>query len=151
MTKRKDPKDLLKRGRPTDYTVELGEEICWAVTTMPFSIYKICDAHDNFPDPSQVLRWTHRFPEFRTKYLEAKRLQIHTKMEYSHRLYETANKDTDASLLNGQVNLYKWEAARLLPKLYGDTTYVEDKEKVMQTLDELGKMVAKHSEMRKDS
>ncbi|AXH77682.1 MAG: terminase small subunit [Caudoviricetes sp.] len=151
MTKRKDPKDLLKTGRPTKYTPELGQEICVAIATMPYSLHKICDLHDNFPDVANVMRWTHIVPTFRALYLEAKRLQIHTKMEYSHTLYENSTKETDSSLLNGQVNLYKWEAARLLPRLYGDTTYVEDKEKVMQTLDELGKMVAKHSEAQKDS
>ena len=116
-------------GRPTDYTPELGEEICRVIASHPYSLRKLCNMYDHWPNPDTIHTWTHRFDAFSDMYLEAKRLQIHAKMEYAHALFEDCDLDAKvaATLVQGQVSLYKWEAQRLLPKLYGDYTYVDQK------------------------
>lgn len=116
-------------GRPTDFTPELGVKICEAIASIPYSLKRICALNPGFPVDSTVVLWTNKYPDFSSQYLEAKRRQIYARVEYATQLLEEADVTTKAGVAKAlaQVNLIKWEASRLLPKLYGDKTFEDEK------------------------
>lgn len=109
-------------GRPSAYTVELAAEICEKISCLPFSLKKICEMHPHWPSHSTIVLWSNKHQDFSGQYLDAKRKQIFAKMEYATQVLEEADvtNKTAVALANAKVNLIKWEASHLLPKLFGD-------------------------------
>lgn len=118
-----------KLGRPSIYTPELAQNICETIATHPYSLKSLCDLFPHWPNSTTIIDWTNKFPIFSTQYLEAKRRQIHTKMEYASQLLAEADVDSKAAVSKAvaQVNLIKWEASHLLPKLYGEKVFEDVK------------------------
>lgn len=132
MTKRKDPKDYVKKGRPTDYSIELGERVCEMVASNPVGLNTIMSLYDDFPHPSTIYTWHTKHPDFREKYLKAKGLQAILKVQEIDELLDCPLlfiKDAmgqdridppSASMRIARANNRKWEAARLAPKIYAE-------------------------------
>jgi hypothetical protein len=134
MTKRKDPKDLQKRGaKPFPYTRELADEICLAISTSTDSLKKICARNPHFPCREKIWEWRITNPEFGNLYDIAKRNQADLLAE---EITEIADDDTHDAKFGDNGNLIqnteyiarsrlkvdtrKWIACKLLPKVYGD-------------------------------
>lgn len=93
---------------------------------------------DGFPDQETILRWRRSFPEFGTQFVEAKAFQAMVYVEEIYDISDDATRDlieTDKGAIPNssaiaraklQVETRKWVVARLLPKLYGDRSYVEN-------------------------
>lgn len=73
MTKRKNPKDYLKTGRPSTYTKELGQEICLRISNGELLTKIVLE--DGMPAFSTVYDWADAHPEFSSALSRAKRIQ----------------------------------------------------------------------------
>lgn len=106
-------------GRPSDYTEEMGDEICARIAEGQ-SLRKICEA-DDMPSRSSVLRWLHAQPEFEAKCARARTLQADVMDDL---VLETAEDCTAANFQASRVKIaaYQWRASRLNPKRFGDRT-----------------------------
>lgn len=137
-TPKKRKEDLLKVGRPSSYTPELGMKICRAISTSVDSLKKICARNPDFPNRECIWSWRLDFPEFANLYNEARRTQADLMAE---ELNEIADDDS-GDLMFGElgtpkqntefiarsrlrIDTRKWIACKLLPKVYGDKTITE--------------------------
>lgn len=76
----------------------------------------------------QLLKWYERTPERWASYIRAKQTGIELRVSEAHRIAASAGVGiTDPALANVaiararlEVDLVKWEASKLVPKLYGD-------------------------------
>lgn len=137
MTKKKNPKDYLKLGRPSKYTPELGEKICRAIATSTDSLKAICARNDDFPNRECIWGWRLDFPDFANMYDNAKRTQADLLAEEIKEIADDVSNDTllkqdkqgnEYEVANTEwiarsrlrVDTRKWIACKLLPKVYGD-------------------------------
>lgn len=121
-------------GRPTLYTPELAQLICDKIATQRHGLKKICDMYDELPDHETVKGWKLRYPEFLTRYLQAKKDQINVMMDEidetidENLLYYTDDKGNrridspSATIALAKANNRKWFASKLAPKYYGTNT-----------------------------
>lgn len=65
----------MRTGRPTDYTPELGVEMC-ALIAEGETVFDLCE-QENMPDKSTFFRWLYKYDDFRDIYLKAKKAQTH--------------------------------------------------------------------------
>ena len=128
-TPRKDPKDYLKTGRPPKYSLELAKEICETITCSELGLIHLCQANPHWPDRATVFKWRAKHPEFGAMYRKAKEEQAHVCVEFMHELMnephiildpETGQHRVDSPLLRLKLDHFKWHAAKLKPKDYGD-------------------------------
>ena len=137
-TKKKDPKDFLKRGRPTKYTPEMVDLICERVATHDCGLRQLTDMYDDLPDKVNINIWRRKYPEFRSRYAQAKCEQIEFLTEDILEIADDASNDWMEHIdkktgcvswqLNGEhiqrsrvrIDTRKWLAAKLAPKIYGD-------------------------------
>jgi hypothetical protein len=143
MTRRKNPEDKLKAGRPTLYTKELADLVCERVSTCTFGLARMCQLYKDLPDKTTINLWRYKHPEFSTQYAQAKLKQADLMAEElleiaddgSNDWMESFGEDGDMSYkLNGEhvqrsrlrIDTRKWLASKLLPKQYGQ--HAEEKE-----------------------
>ena len=117
-------------GRPTDYSIQLAEEICDRISTGE-PLVRICKEEDK-PNVVTVYRWLSRFPEFSNMYARAKDQAADTLAEEIQDLadqmpMEKTDKDGNTSFdsayiqwMRLRVDARKWVAAKLKPRKYGD-------------------------------
>jgi hypothetical protein len=146
----------MERGRPTKYTDELADEICDVVSASELGLLHLVNLNPHWPDRSNIFKWRLRHPYFRDRYLKAKQDQADVVVEYMHELMnephvyfnpETGQNKVDSPLLKLKLDHFKWHAAKLKPKEYGDTKQLEtvntdisdDCKKRYQDLDERNK------------
>ncbi len=99
------------------YTDALAESICDAIANGA-SLRKICEQPD-MPDRMTVLRWVETVQGFAAKYGRAREAQG----DYMDDLIlDTADTTTseNAPASRVKIDAYKWRAAKLKPKAYGD-------------------------------
>lgn len=134
MTKRKNPEDLKKTGRPTKYTQELGDEICEAISSSELGLIHLCNAHSNWPDRATIFKWRLKFPEFGDKYTRAKEDQTEVVVEFMQELMNEPHKwedpesgmvKIDVQMLRLKIDTMKWHASKLKPKKFGEAKDVE--------------------------
>jgi hypothetical protein len=124
-------------GRPTTYTLELGERICELVATNTCGLDDLCDGYDFMPNESTVRLWRFKHPEFSTKYAQAKMLQAELLAEQIHKISNSpvmyhdseGNERVDSgsvALARLRVDSIKWHASKLAPKIYGDRKQIEE-------------------------
>lgn len=155
MTKKKDPKDFKKNGRPSKYTIELGEEICDAIATSELGLAHLVEANPGWPHRANIFNWLRKHPEFRDNYYKAKEDQTEVCVEYMHEIMNEQHKYVDENglvkidvpMLKLKVETMKWHVGKLKPKKYGDikvqehvnTEVDEDCKKRFLELDERNK------------
>jgi len=126
-------------GRPTDYTEELGSEIC-AELSQGISLRTVCKAED-FPCAATVFNWLRVHEEFLEQYTRAKEESADAMAEDILDISDNASNDwmdtNDDSnpgyRLNGEniqrsrlrVESRKWLMSKQKPKKYGDKTQQE--------------------------
>jgi len=128
-TKRKDPKDFKKLGRPTNYTPKLADEICDAIASSELGLAHLVDANEHWPARGTIFIWMRRHPEFRDKYTAAKEDQQDVCVEYMQEILnephkyidkETGSTRIDVSMLRVKIDTMKWQASKLKPKKFAD-------------------------------
>jgi hypothetical protein len=112
-------------GRPSLYTVEIGEQICGRLAEGKVSLLTICaDLELNY---STVMKWVSDFPEFQEKYARAREIGNDADFED---IVDTASTPpptvkgfTDAGWVAWNKNLVeakKWSLSKRNPRKYGD-------------------------------
>lgn len=123
------------RGRPTIYTVELGERICDEVRNGVHGLTVICDSNDDFPCSKTVKNWLFQgiHPEFNENYNMSKRFQAESLADEVLRVAYNAKQWGKSGAVEKEkliVDALKWAAAHLAPKRWGDKSHLaEDEEK----------------------
>lgn len=144
------PKKKHPGGRPTIYTKELAELICFRTATTSFGIKKLCATYDDLPNADTIYDWRHKYPEFSVQYAQAKLKQAEFMAEEIIGIADDATNDWMDTLsdeekgigwkLNGEhyarsrlrIDTRKWLASKLLPKTYGN--HAEEAEKKSMSL-----------------
>jgi len=108
---------MKKAGRPSNYTFELGQAICEQIADGD-SLRSICN-DENMPNRTTVLRWLEANPEFAAIHARAREAQADV---MDDKIMSTADACTpeDANAARVKIDAYKWRAARLAPKRYGE-------------------------------
>lgn len=105
-----------KAGRPSIYTPELGESILERLAAGE-SMVQICQGEE-MPGLRTVMRWAAEDEKFGTEYARAREAQAEVMDDKILKAADEANKDPQAARV--KVEAYKWRAAKLAPKRYGD-------------------------------
>jgi len=130
-------------GAPTDYTVELGDEICEVIASSPKGLIALCKENPHWPCREVIYRWKRRHPEFGLKYAQAKADQIEPLIDECIDISDDTSCDTLIRVnQNGEeyevcntewinrsrlrVDTRKWFASKLAPKIYGDKLTEKD-------------------------
>lgn len=126
-----------KIGRPTDYTQELGEEICEAIANDSKGLRRLCKEHEHWPAREVIYRWKRKYPEFSHQYVKAKEHQIEALVDEILDIADDTSHDTiikvdddgnERAVCNSEwinrsrlrIDTRKWLAAKLCPRLYGE-------------------------------
>lgn len=130
-----------KGGRPSKYTDEIVDSICLQLASGR-SLRAICSASD-MPSEDTVYTWLHKHPAFSEKYIRARAGQAE---KYAAEIIDIADdasqdrvtrtredgteyEEVDHEHINRarlRVDSRKWIASKLLPKVYGDRTIIQD-------------------------
>lgn len=104
-------------GRPTDYTDELGAEICSRMAAGE-SLASIC-RDDAMPSRSSVYLWLGIHKDFSDRYARAKEDRADQLFDEMFSIADTENMaDTQRARL--RVDTRKWALSKMLPDKYGD-------------------------------
>ena len=104
-------------GRPSDYTEALAQEICERIAAGD-SLRMICQGPET-PHMRTVWRWLDDRPEFASRYARARELQGDWMDEKILTVADACTPET-AAADRVKIDAYKWRAAKLAPKKYGD-------------------------------
>jgi hypothetical protein len=124
-------------GRPSDYTLELVEEICDAISCDSKGLRRLCAENPHWPERRNIYKWLRKHEEFRRLYMQAKESQIEALIddildisdEGTNDIIVRTNKDGEEyEVCNNEfvrrsqlrVDSRKWLATKLCPKIYGD-------------------------------
>jgi len=104
-------------GRPTEYTPEVGDEICSRLA-QGRSLLGIC-RDDDMPSTVTVYAWLRKHEEFLNNYARAREDQADTLADSLTDLADAATPET-VNVVRLQVDTRKWAASKLKPKKYSD-------------------------------
>lgn len=111
-------------GRPTDYTQELGDELCEMIS-LGSNFNKICKI-EGVPSHETIYRWLRTIPEFRENYDIAREERAHSRFDKTNEIIEEMrDKKIDPQMAKIEIDLLKWQAGRENPKKYGDANASE--------------------------
>lgn len=140
------------KGRPTDYSPEMAQYVCDMIATHGCGLDKLSKMYDKFPSKFTVYEWINKYSDFSNLYFEARRKQSAVLADSMLDLADNipvfedkeGNLRIDAGMLGRaklDMEIKKWHAAKMAPKIYGDAKQVEelsaDKERLMRELQEL--------------
>lgn len=120
-------------GRPTKYTPEMCERICYLVATHGWGIQRLCRAYPDIPVAETINQWRHQYPQFSEQYLNSRMKQTHAMFEsgidevekiadYFYQDPTTGAMKVDAGIVAAQkaiANQKTQQAARINPRVYG--------------------------------
>lgn len=129
-----DTQNKNEGGRPSDYSIELAEEICSRIAE-GLSIRTICQS-DDMPSKSTFFKWLRLHKEFRDLYQYAKIEQAEALIEETLDIADDGSNDwMEIRKKNGDIEIVldkehisrsklrvetrEWIAMKLLPKKYG--------------------------------
>lgn len=127
-------------GRPSIYSEELGARICAVVSVTPKGIRGILKMHDWMPAADTIWEWRMKHSWFAEQYEIAKAKQVNAFVEDTFDLLEETEENTNAlKKTEIGINLRKWYAGKLAPKIFGEKSSIEleAKNKTEVTVDEL--------------
>lgn len=118
-------------GRPSLYTPEIEDYILEALMNGA-SLRQICET-EGMPNRGTIIRWVKEIPDFAAKYAHAREAQADIMDE---KILEEAEKVTPetAAAARVKIDAYKWRAAKLKPKVYGDKLQQEHSGEVGLTI-----------------
>lgn len=125
--------------RSSEYTEEIGDMICEALSTEVVALKTLCQRED-FPSQSVVYKWLNIYPSFVEKYTRAREAQADLMAEQILEIADATENDTVVGE-NGEypnhewinrsklrVDARKWLCSKILPKKYGDRVDVTSKD-----------------------
>lgn len=132
----------MPNGRPSLYTTELAEDICFKISTSTKGLKILCKENPTWPDESTIRAWIREKDGFSHIYAKAKLDQADLMAEEIISIADDTSNDTLIKLdKNGEqievcnsewinrsrlrVDTRKWLASRLAPKVYGDRIHNE--------------------------
>lgn len=104
-------------GRPSLFTPELAEKICDRLADGE-SMVQIC-SDEEMPGLRTVMRWAAENARFGTEYARAREAQAEVMDDKILVAADEADED-NAPAQRVKIDAYKWRAAKLAPKRYGD-------------------------------
>lgn len=107
---------MAKVGRPTLYSLETADVILERLANGE-SMVQIC-ASDEMPGLRTVMRWAKDNDDFGTEYAQAREAQAEVMDDKILTAADGAKADPQAARV--QIDAYKWRAAKLAPKRYGE-------------------------------
>ncbi len=152
-------KTLSKIGRPSDYSDELAGIICELISEGN-SLRSIC-ALDGMPHRATVLRWLEKEGSFRDQYARAREVQGDYMDDLILDVAMACNEENVKST-RAKIDAFKWRAARLRPKVYGDHQTIETEVQVglspeflqiaerLQEIERAKRMTIEHQPREKD-
>ena len=108
-----------KVGRPGMYSLELAEEFCELIADG--MALKDISKMPGMPRESTVHQWLNKHPEFAELYARAR---LRRADKFADELIEIADTEEDAAKARNRIDVRKWSAAKLNPKVYGDRTTI---------------------------
>lgn len=125
---------MAKVGRPSiEYTNELGEEICEAISESVKSLRLLVKDHPDWPRITTLKKWKREIPAFSALYARAKHNQAHM---FAEEMIDVAYDDSKDNYVDGEgkiqtnnaalqraklkIDSIKWYASKLAPDSYGD-------------------------------
>lgn len=110
--------------RPTDYTKELGDQICARIAEDE-GVAAIC-RDESMPSRTTIYAWLRTQEEFANNYAHARLDQGHTAADEMREVRrKVADGTLDPAAARVIADALKWEAGRRNPKAYGDKAAVE--------------------------
>jgi hypothetical protein len=111
-------------GRPSIYSYKISEEICERLSEGE-SLIQICrDPH--MPSRTTVLGWQKTDPDFRSRCAHAREAQGEwTAEDIAETERELREGLIDAQTAKVLISSKQWRAAKLKPKVYGDSTMLK--------------------------
>ena len=126
-----------KVGRPTDYTPELGKEICDEISGSSKGLRQLCKENEHWPERRNIYHWLKKHEEFQLQYAQAKKCQVETFIDEILEIADDTSNDTivkidhdgnEKEVCNSEwinrsrlkVDTRKWLCSKLVPKLYGN-------------------------------
>ena len=148
-------------GRPTIYTASLGIRICDAIATHPIGLKKLCKKYSWMPSHETIFQWRWAKQNFSDLYTKAKVAQVELYVEDCMDIADDSGFDgkinlsgevvCDGEAINRarlRVDIRKWMASKLLPRIYGDMAREEgrkDTDEIKEQMRELrADLDAKH-------
>ena len=105
----------IKLGRPSSYTQEIADEICERLADGE-GLRAIC-REANMPNKSTVFRWLPLHDVFRDQYARARETQADG---FVDEIIEIADNEPDPQKARVRVDVRKWVAGKMRPKVYGE-------------------------------
>lgn len=127
-------------GRPTDYSISLGERICTEIATNAEGLESICNRVADFPSPATVYLWRIKHPEFSEIYARAREHQAQLLADQIFTIADTTEPgevvtikpESEERVIKDmtehrkiRIDARKFLAMKLLPRVYGDKTQTE--------------------------
>lgn len=109
---------MSKVGRPTEYTPEIANEICFRIS-LGDSVRTIVQDND-MPSSSTIFRWLldEDKKEFWEQYEKARNIQA--ELMFEELLDIADDKEADVMRSRLKVDTRKWYLSKVLPKKFGD-------------------------------
>ena len=104
-------------GRPAMYSEELAREVCERIAANDVGLLWVCQA-DDMPSATTVKKWLATDETFAAMYARAKQEQG---AHQGERAIQVVIEEPDPARARVLFDAYKWSAAKLAPKVYGDT------------------------------
>ena len=110
-----------KMGRPSLYSDEMAQKICeHLIQGKPLTPDRT--RKSGLPNPSTIFRWIEEREDFRERYVRAREFQAYV---YADETIDIADTEEDAAKARNRIEIRKWHAAKMAPKVYGDLQRVE--------------------------
>ena len=108
-----------KRGRPTDYDIEVATKLCSRVS-MGKSLRTVCKS-DDMPCIATVYNWFNKHEEFLEQYMRAKDESADADADRLDEIAEKVlNGECDYQAARVAADIIKWSASKKKPKRYGN-------------------------------
>jgi hypothetical protein len=106
-------------GRPTTYTTEIAEEICFRISCGD-SVAAAC-ADEEMPAERTVYQWLARRADFAQNYVRARQSRADKRFESCDQVLEDLRlKTIDAAQARVIIDTIKWQCGKEASKKYGD-------------------------------
>ena len=122
------PKKGLRADAPRLYKPSVVKKIC-NLLIKGESTNKICK-RKGMPSRVTLGKWLRKYPEFAIKFLEAKQIQTYFNVDDVRDIADDCDGSSSSEVMKAKlrVDTLKWEAARMLPKIYGDKASLDIRE-----------------------
>lgn len=130
-------------GRHSEYTEEMADKICLALSSEVIALKTLCDK-DEYPCLTTVYKWLKENPDFAKRYTRAREAQADIMAEDILRIADDSSGDTETRYNSDgeeytvqnhefvnrsklKIEARKWLAAKLLPKKYSEKFDIDHK------------------------